>query len=140
VLDRLFCYGTLRDPRVIGALLGRVPPSRPAVLPGHRRGLLAQRPWAGVAPAAGSAVAGTLYAGLTEGELRHLDRYEGADYRRAAIRLTVGATTRRGWIYLPRRPLAAGAEPPAGLPTEPALWRALGLPRQESARRARQRR
>lgn len=136
MLDRLFCYGTLRDPTVIAALLGRVPQARPAVLPGHRRGLLAGRPWAGVAPAAGSDVIGTLYAGLTARELRRLDHYEGADYRRATIRLTVGATTCLGWIYRPRRPLAAGPEPDERSPTDPALWRALGLPRQESARRA----
>lgn len=140
MLDRLFCYGTLRDPVVIAALLGRVPSSRPAVLPGHRRGLLAERRWAGVAPAAGSEVTGTLYAGLTEREFRHLDRYEGADYRRATIRLTVGATTRLGWIYLPRRPLAAGAEPAERPPTDPAFWRALGLPRQHAGRRAARRR
>ncbi len=74
MLDRLFCYGTLRDPAVIAALLDRMPQSRPAVLGEHRRGLLAGRPWVGVVPAAGSAFEGTLYDGLSERELRRLDR------------------------------------------------------------------
>jgi gamma-glutamylcyclotransferase (GGCT)/AIG2-like uncharacterized protein YtfP len=136
LLDRLFCYGTLRDPAVIAALLGRVPQSRRAVLGEHRRGLLAGHPWAGVAPAVASAVEGTLYDGLRERELRLLDRYEGADYRRATIRLTIGNTTGRSWIYLPRRPLATGPAPPERPPTDAALWRALGLPRRKTSRRA----
>ena len=140
MLDRLFCYGTLRDPAVIAALLDRVPRSRLAVLRKHRCGLLAGRPWVGVAPTAGSAVEGTLYHGLRERELRLLDRYEGADYHRATIRLTVGHTTCLAWIYLPRRPLATGPPPPERPPTDPALWRALGLPRRRSGRRASRRR
>ena len=140
MLDRLFCYGTLRNPAVIAALLGRVPPSRPAVLPAHRRGLLAGRPWVGVAPATGSSVEGTLYRGLSGRELGLLDRYEGADYRRTTVRLTVGATACLGWIYLPRRPLAAGPQSPERPPTDPALWRTLGLPPQGTARRPSRRR
>ncbi len=140
MLDRLFCYGTLRDPAVIAALLGRVPRSRRAVLGEHRRGLLADRPWVGVAPAAGSAVEGVLYGGLSERELGLLDRYEGADYRRTTVRLTIGVAARLGWIYLPRRALAAGPEPPERPPTDPALWRALGLTRLQSAGRAGRRR
>lgn len=135
MLRRLFCYGTLRDPAVMAALLGRVPPSRPATLPAHRRGLLAGRPWAGVAAAAESAVAGTLYEGLTVRELGQLDRYEGADYRRATTRLTVPLGTCRSWIYLPRHPLADGRDSVEPEPVEPARWRSLGLPAARRPRR-----
>ena len=122
MLGRLFCYGTLRVPAVVRALLGRVPGSRDAVLPAYRRGRLAGRPWPGIAPSAAESVGGTLYEGLTAAELRRLDRYEGADYRRGAVHVQTRAGRQRTWAYLPRRPLADDPDAAA------TPWRVLGLP------------
>jgi gamma-glutamylcyclotransferase (GGCT)/AIG2-like uncharacterized protein YtfP len=127
VLRRLFSYGTLQFAAVMAALVRRSPRRRPAVLPRHRVGLLAGRPWPGIAPAPAEATAGILYENLTLAELRRLDRYEGSDYRRATVRVQTLAGRCRSWVYLPRRPLTWGGGAAPSCPAHPADWRVLGL-------------
>jgi hypothetical protein len=136
VLDRLFCYGTLCRPAVIGALLGRVPDGRAARLRDHCAGQIAGRPWLGVTRAPGDATAGTLYRRLDARELRRLDRYEGFDYRRAIVPVDTPAGRRRAWVYLPRHPVTPRANPPATGGDDRAQWRRLGLPPARRTHRA----
>ena len=127
MLRRLFCYGTLQSPAVMAALLGRNPLGRTAILPRHRLGRLAGRPWLGIAAAPAESISGTLYDDLTPTELRRLDRYEGADYRRGTVRVQAGARQCRSWVYLPRRPVGEDAGVGPSAPAHGADWRALGI-------------
>jgi gamma-glutamylcyclotransferase (GGCT)/AIG2-like uncharacterized protein YtfP len=90
---RLFVYGTLLFPEVLTALLGRVPPSAPAVAPGWRVAALAGRVYPGLAPDPASAATGAVLSGLDATELVLLDAYEDvdeADYARTDITLADG--------------------------------------------------
>jgi gamma-glutamylcyclotransferase (GGCT)/AIG2-like uncharacterized protein YtfP len=111
----------------MAALVGRSPRRRAATLPGHRVGRLAGRPWAGIAPAPAESATGTLYDDLTPAELCRLDRYEGADYRRVAVRIRTTTGGYRSWVYLPRRPVEAVIGAPPSEPVDRSGWRALGL-------------
>lgn len=137
MIRRLFCYGTLQVPGVIRALIGRVPVARPATLPDYRRGQLVRRRWPGVTPEPGTATSGTLYEGLTARELKRLDRYEGAEYRRAAVRVRVSTGMRQGWVYRPRLAPGNGLGASPQPSTNPARWRAAGLPAGQRGRHSR---
>ncbi len=100
---RLFVYGTLLEPAVLRAVLGRLPPRRPAALPGFRRCRLRGTPWPGLVAAAGTVTEGLLLEHLRPGDWRRLDRYEGPDY----VRRTLVVHPHRG------RPVAAQVYLPA---------------------------
>lgn len=125
MLRRLFCYGTLEVPAIMAALIGRVPRGRAATLTAHRCRRLRNRPWLGIAPAPGELTSGTLYERLTPAELRRLDGYEGADYRRGTVRVDTREGRRRSWAYLPRRPLVTDDERLQGSAVDTTGWRAL---------------
>ncbi|MET7640063.1 gamma-glutamylcyclotransferase family protein [Streptomyces sp. NPDC005438] len=92
----VFVYGTLRFPDVLRKLLGRVPESSPAVLPGWRPAALDGRPYPGLVPAEGEA-RGLLLRDLGPGEYRTLDEYEGPEYERRLLPLEDGS---RAWAYV----------------------------------------
>lgn len=99
----LFAYGELMRPEVMGKLLGRLPPSRPAVLPDHRRVLDEAIGFFRAIPCPGSRVDGLLYEGLTPGELARLDEYEEVGrglYERAEVEVRVSGLPRRAFAYL----------------------------------------
>lgn len=99
----LFVYGTLMTPAVMRAVIGRVPPHAPAVLPGYRRYGLRGRVYPVVVPERGASVAGVLYTGLSPRELARLDRYEDAFYRRVEVTVRDAAgRERRAWCYVLR--------------------------------------
>jgi hypothetical protein len=84
----LFAYGTLRDPDLLAAVLGR--PLRPGTLyparaPGFRAVHYPGRIYPALVRSPGSAVDGLLITGLTPFERDLLDAYEGDEYRRAPI-------------------------------------------------------
>ena len=84
----LFVYGTLRDPELMNAVLGRrLPPSsvHPARAPGFRAVLYPRRAYPALVRAPGGQAAGLLITGLTPFERDLLDAYEGDEYRRAPI-------------------------------------------------------
>jgi gamma-glutamylcyclotransferase (GGCT)/AIG2-like uncharacterized protein YtfP len=83
--SRLFAYGSLEFPEVIGALLGRGLPGAPARLRGYRRGMLAGRPYPGIVEARDEWVDGVVWAGLSEGDIGALDAYEGREYARRTL-------------------------------------------------------
>jgi gamma-glutamylcyclotransferase (GGCT)/AIG2-like uncharacterized protein YtfP len=88
----LFVYGTLLLPAVIEALIGRVPPRLPAVLPGYRRYRLTGRAYPAIVAEPAARVDGLVYRGLAPRERMILDAFEGDAYERRRVR----ARTRRG--------------------------------------------
>lgn len=82
----VFCYGTLLAPEVIQTLIGRVPPSTPAVLLGSfRRHPVKNFVFPGLVRASkGDAqrVQGILYRDLSVNEMERLDFFEGDEYEK----------------------------------------------------------
>jgi len=84
----LFVYGTLRDPDLIVAVLGRPmwPGSaHPARAPGFKAVFYPGRIYPALIRSPGSGAEGLLITGLSPFERDLLDAYEGAEYRRGPI-------------------------------------------------------
>lgn len=100
----LFVYGTLRDPDVLAALLGRTPPA-PECVPAHAPGFHAvhypQRVYPALIAAPGGNAPGLLLPKLTMIELAILDAFEGDEYRRAGIAVRAPSGMVDADVYLP---------------------------------------
>ena len=108
----LFIYGTLRDPDILAAVLGRnVPPAalQPATAQGYRTVYYPGQVYPALVAAPGDSAAGALLQGLSAGELAALDAYEGDEYRRASlvVQTDIGAGT--ALAYLPTQAIAPDA-------------------------------
>jgi gamma-glutamylcyclotransferase (GGCT)/AIG2-like uncharacterized protein YtfP len=86
----LFVYGTLLFPEVLSALIGRVPPTTPAVAAGWRAAALPGRPYPGLVRVARSTTSGLLISGLDDAEWRVLDAYEDSEYLLTVITVDGG--------------------------------------------------
>jgi len=87
----LFVYGTLRDPDVLFAILGRhLPPAqcRPAQAPGFAAVQYPGRVYPALIEKAGAAAEGLLLVDLAPLDLDVLDAFEGDEYRRASLLAT----------------------------------------------------
>ncbi|HEY8546881.1 MAG TPA: gamma-glutamylcyclotransferase family protein [Acidimicrobiales bacterium] len=93
----LFVYGTLLFPRVLAGVLGRVPDRAPASVTGWRAAALPGRPYPGLVPAPGRRARGQVLSGLTAGEWRRLDAFEGDAYDRRRLPLDGGG---EAWAYV----------------------------------------
>lgn len=125
----LFCYGTLRAPRLLSALLGRAMAAIPASLDDHVCARLRGRPYPGLWAAPGSRAAGACYRLHHRRELARLDRYEGSEYRRRRVRVATADGPRQAWVYVPRRGRAGRGGPWSVLDFE---RRALGRSRRQA--------
>jgi gamma-glutamylcyclotransferase (GGCT)/AIG2-like uncharacterized protein YtfP len=109
--ERLFSYGTLRQPEVQVATFGRTLQGTPDALPGYRLDVLtisdpdvvgvsgaAQHPVAVPTGSASDRVAGMVFE-ITAEELARADAYEDADYRRIPVTLASGL---QAWLYVAR--------------------------------------
>ena len=99
-MNRLFVYGTLREPGICGGVLGRVPGSVPAILHGYVRHGVRGEAYPAIIPQAGSSVRGLLYENLSTGELALLDAYEGDEYARSLVEVDTGQGTVTVWAYV----------------------------------------
>lgn len=84
----LFVYGTLRDPDLVAAVLGR--PLQPGTIhaaraPGWKAVTYPRRIYPALVRTPGAAAEGLLITGLTPFERDLLDAYEGGEYRRTPI-------------------------------------------------------
>lgn len=84
----LFVYGTLRDPDLLAAVLGR--PLRaaslhPARAPGYKSVHYPNRIYPALVRSPGAAAEGLLITGLTPFERDLLDAFEGEEYRRGPV-------------------------------------------------------
>lgn len=107
-----FFYGTLMDPDVLAAVIGRrVLPGRmkPATLAGWRRVGLKGTPYPVIVPgAAADVVAGILVTGLTAADVRNLERFEGAAYGIETMSVTLGGGgSTSASVFMPAKGVAA---------------------------------
>jgi hypothetical protein len=84
----LFVYGTLRDPELLAAVLGRalrLGTIHPARAPGFKAVHYPNRIYPALIRSPGTAAEGLLVIGLSPFERDLLDAWEGEEYRRAPI-------------------------------------------------------
>jgi gamma-glutamylcyclotransferase (GGCT)/AIG2-like uncharacterized protein YtfP len=102
----LFVYGSLRDPRVRGGLLGERADltTCPAILLGYTRRLVPDFDYPFVVPAAPDArVDGDLLLGLLPDDYTILDRYEDVEdglYVRVGVTVETADGSVDAWTYL----------------------------------------
>jgi len=112
-MQKLFTYGTLRDPATQQRLLGRtLGDGAPDTLRGYRLAKLTgiHEVYSILQPHAGSTVEGMLYE-VSDDELDRLDAYEGEAYQRVSVRLV---SKTRAWAYMenPKSSFRIHIEPP----------------------------
>lgn len=108
----LFVYGTLRDPDLLTAVLGRALDRRnvlAATAPGWRAVHYPQRIYPALVRAPGGAATGLLLIGVTPFERDVLDAFEGAEYRRGIVPVIVEEELHEADAYLPAIAIRADA-------------------------------
>jgi gamma-glutamylcyclotransferase (GGCT)/AIG2-like uncharacterized protein YtfP len=123
----LFTYGTLSFPPVVRRLAGRPLAMEAATLEGFSRHALRGAGYPGIVRERGARVAGVLVHGVWPALLAKLDRWEGAEYARLAVRVETAARgAALAWVYaLAPRALARAL---------PGDWDAAAFERRELAR------
>ena len=81
--SRLFAYGTLAEPEVMQALLGRVPPFLPAHIDDHAAYRMREGVYPGLILEPGQVTTGRLYEAIEPAELDVIEAFEDEDYERA---------------------------------------------------------
>ena len=97
-MEKLFSYGTLRDPATQQQVLGRsLGTGSPDTLRGYRLATLKgiHQLYTILQPQAGSTVAGLLFD-VNKDDLVRLDDYEGDAYQRISVTLM---SKTRAWVY-----------------------------------------
>lgn len=98
---RLFCYGTLQVPQVWRLVAGALPDCVAGTLPGHACHRLYGKPYPAAVPRRNSVTPGLLCEGVTPRQLRALDAFEGAWYRRRRCTvMTPDKRAVRAWVYV----------------------------------------
>jgi gamma-glutamylcyclotransferase (GGCT)/AIG2-like uncharacterized protein YtfP len=111
-LPPLFLYGTLRDPDILAAVLGRTvaehdlvaataPDCAAVYFPGQLYPALVRR--------LGGAAPGLLLASATKGDLMALDAFEGDEYRRGPVRVKTATGPVAAEGYWPTVAVASSA-------------------------------
>jgi len=106
-----FFYGTLLEPAVRAAVVGREVPDaagEPAVLLGYKRVSVRGVTYPVILPDASGAVRGAVFRGFDAHECARLSQFEGERYgaRRREIALEAGGAD-RPWVYVPVRRVPA---------------------------------
>jgi len=98
MVEYLFVYGTLKDPKVQSKVFGRYSRGSPDLLPGYAVGQIeiSGTLYPIVQPDPFSTVTGVVLT-LEENELKLIDDYEGPQYRRKKVQLRSG---KFAWVYL----------------------------------------
>ncbi len=101
--SHVFTYGSLMFPQIWQRVVRGTYGSAAARLDGHARFEIAEETYPGVIAQDGASVAGLLYFDVSAQDVAALDAFEGTEYRREAVQVTldsgatVGADT---YIYL----------------------------------------
>lgn len=122
----LFVYGTLRDPDVLDALLGRTLPASERVAasaPGFDAVHYPRRVYPALIATPGANAPGLLLHNLAVSELAILDAFEGDEYRRATIAVQAPSGIVDADVYLP-----VVAIPPDAAPWTLDTWTLLHKP------------
>ena len=110
----LFVYGTLQDPDVLAAVLGRpvdMSGLRLASAHGYRAVTYPGRVYPALVPAPGAVAPGLIVDSLQALDVAVLDAFEGDEYRREAISVLLDNQVRLAETYLPV--IAIAADTPA---------------------------
>lgn len=88
----LFAYGTLIDPAIARAVIGREPKGQAAWVWGYRRWCVLAANYPALVRGGSRCVAGWLYEGISPQEWQRLDLYEGSEFvrRRISVRRADG--------------------------------------------------
>jgi gamma-glutamylcyclotransferase (GGCT)/AIG2-like uncharacterized protein YtfP len=106
-----FFYGTLLDDEVRRHVLGlpRSQPGEPARLDGYRRVRVPGKRYPALVAGPGT-VTGMLFEVGSAHRRRRLRRFEGTEFREAEVTVATGGAEWQAIAFLPRRPLAGGAD------------------------------
>ncbi|WVZ78641.1 hypothetical protein U9M48_026321 [Paspalum notatum var. saurae] len=85
----VFVYGSLMADEVVRAILNRVPPAVPAILPDYHRFSIKGRIYPAILPVQSKRVAGLVITGVTEEELQVLDAFEDVEYTRTRVEVSL---------------------------------------------------
>jgi len=96
----LFVFGTLLDPAIRAAVMGKASPGRPAVLHGFERRRVVGAEYPALRRRIGGRVRGLLLPAPDAPTLARLDAHEGEEYVRRAIWVEAGRRLRRADCYL----------------------------------------
>ena len=113
-MAKFFFYGTLLDPDVRRAVIGRAVPNAAILdvsLVGYRVARAQGRSYPILAPALAALAKGILVHGLSDAEAARLFHYEDKGYD--PVEVTVAdarGRARRGWVFMPGQRLSAMAE------------------------------
>ncbi len=110
----LFAYGTLQDPDILRAVLGRTIPRaarQSAVAHDFAVVYYPGRPYPALIPAPGAQASGMLITGLDAHDVLVLDAFEGDEYRRATLQILCAGATLRADAYFPTQAIRADAVP-----------------------------
>ena len=91
-MTSLFVYGSLMSPRVLAYVIGHPHPhTAPASLSGFHRFAIRSRTYPALCRSSNEKelVKGVLVMGLSESDIRKLDDFEGSDYERTPIKVTL---------------------------------------------------
>ena len=104
-MAHVFTYGTLMWPdimaRVCGPACAPLAPPLAATLAGHARHPVRGQDYPAMVPAAGHQVVGRLYLDLPEAAWARLDLFEGDEYERHEVLVTLAdGSWQRAWTYL----------------------------------------
>jgi gamma-glutamylcyclotransferase (GGCT)/AIG2-like uncharacterized protein YtfP len=97
----LFVYGTLRDPDLLGGVLGRPAAGLRAAAPGFAVLHYPGRIYPALVRRAGAAAPGLVLNDLSPFELDLLDAFEGDEYRREIIPVMIGEELHEAFVYIP---------------------------------------
>ena len=99
---RLFAYGTLMVPAVVETLIGRRPEGAAAVLPGFARYRILGEDFPGLVPCDGAMTDGVVYDGMDRRDIALIDRFEGAWYERALVKVSCAGVRVDACVYVVR--------------------------------------
>jgi hypothetical protein len=108
----LFVYGTLREKRLLSAVLGRAVDDlsfAPASAPGFRVVPYPGRVYPALAEAGDQSAEGVSIQGLSAADFARLDAYEAAEYSRQPVTLTVDGIAMAAEAYKPTIVIPADA-------------------------------
>jgi len=108
----LFVYGTLQDPDVLGAVLGRavaMDALQRATAPGHRAVSFPGRVYPALVPLAGDVAPGLIVEGLSALDLAVLDAFEGEEFRRQGLTVVLDGRHCPAEAYIPVMSIAPTA-------------------------------
>jgi gamma-glutamylcyclotransferase (GGCT)/AIG2-like uncharacterized protein YtfP len=101
--NNVFAYGSLMFPDVWEKVVRGHYRSARALLRGHARYEITGETYPGMVPAAGESVPGVVYFDVTRQDMAALDGFEGSDYRRERVEVTLDSgesVTVDTYIYL----------------------------------------